>query len=137
MLNNHSLRPSQSFSVSDKSTGPYLQLVALALSWPCMQHLAKKWPSMSHLPSSKTVSHFHLPLKNVRAKVGTKHPWVVGIQFCSNEGPCLFPRGDHKIGKIHQWNLKIVPISTRLNTKYPWVKGIQVYSNEGPISMGK
>ena len=32
LLNNHSLRPSQSFSFLDKSTGPYLPFVVLALS---------------------------------------------------------------------------------------------------------
>ena len=31
-----------------------------------------------------------------------KHPWVKGIQVCSNEGPHLFPRGDnYEIAKIH------------------------------------
>ena len=35
MLKNHSLRPSQSFSFLDKSTGPYLPFVALALSKIC------------------------------------------------------------------------------------------------------
>ena len=27
-------------------------------------------------------------------KLVTKHPWVKGIQICSNEGPCPFLRGD-------------------------------------------
>ena len=35
-------------------------------------------------------------------KLGTKHPWVKGIQVCSNEGPRPFPRGDnYEIVKIH------------------------------------
>ena len=93
----------------------------------------------------------------ISTKLGTKHPWVKGIQVCSNEGPLPFPRGDtcnyeevngsamlfikgdiHKIAKIHWRNLKIFssrttgPISTKLGTKHPWVKGIQNYLNEGP-----
>ena len=36
----------------------------------------------------------------ISAKLGTKHPWVMGIQGCSNhlnnlEGPRPFPRGDN------------------------------------------
>ena len=30
----------------------------------------------------------------ILTKLGTKHPWVKGIQVCSNEGPRPFPRGD-------------------------------------------
>ena len=38
----------------------------------------------------------------ISTKLGTKHPWVKGIQVCSNEGPCLFPRGNnYKIAKRH------------------------------------
>ena len=37
----------------------------------------------------------------ISTKLGTKHPWVKGIQVCSNEGPYPFPRGDnYKIAKI-------------------------------------
>ena len=62
----------------------------------------------------------------------TMHPWVKGIQVCSNEGPRPFPRGDdYKLAKIHWRNLKIVisrttePISTKLGTKHPWERGIK------------
>ena len=75
-------------------------------------------------------------------KHGTKHSWVIvvkGIQVCSNEGPCPFPRGDNfEIAKIHWQNLKIFfsrttwPISIENGIKHPWVKGIQICSNEGP-----
>ena len=35
------------------------------------------------------------------------HPWVKGIQICSNEGPLPFPRGDnYEIAKIHWQNFK-------------------------------
>ena len=72
-------------------------------------------------------------------KLGTKHPWVKGIQVCLNEGLRPFPRGDNnKKAKIHL-NLKNLlffrttwSISTKLCTMHPWVKGIQVCSNEGP-----
>ena len=71
-------------------------------------------------------------------KLGTKHPWVKGIQICSNGGPRPFPRGDYYvIVKIHWGNLKMFfsrttkPISTKLCTKHSWVMGIQVCSNEG------
>ena len=80
----------------------------------------------------------NLVTEPISTKLGTKHPCVKGIQFCSNEGTRHFPRGDnYKIVKMHLQNLKIVfsrttrPISTKLGTKHPWVKGIQVYSNEG------
>ena len=29
------------------------------------------------------------------SNLSTKHPWVKGIQFCSEEGPCPFLRGDN------------------------------------------
>ena len=63
----------------------------------------------------------------------------MGIQVCSKEGPCPFPRGNnYKIAKIHRQNLKIFfsrttrPISFKLETKHVWVMGVQVCSNEGP-----
>ena len=38
----------------------------------------------------------------IQTKLGTKYPWVKGIQVCSNEGPHPFPREDnHEIAKIH------------------------------------
>ena len=64
-----------------------------------------------------------------------------GIQVCSNEAPCPFPRGDnYKNNEKTLTKLKIFfsrttePISTKLGTKHPWVKGIQVCSNEEPIN---
>ena len=69
----------------------------------------------------------------------TKHPWAKGSQFCSNEGPCRFPRGDnYEISENALTKFKIVfsrtagPISTKLSTKYLLVKGIQVCTSEGP-----
>ena len=45
-------------------------------------------------------SHFDLS-----TKLGTKHPWVKGIQVCSNEGPRPIPRRDnYEIAKIH-WSI--------------------------------
>ena len=75
----------------------------------------------------------------ISSTLGTKHPWVKGIQVCSNEGSCPFPRVDnYEIVKIHLRNLKIFfskttwPISTKLGTMYPWVMRTQVCWNEGP-----
>ena len=89
-----------------------------------------------HLPSLK-ISFFRTT-GPVSTKLGTKHPWVKGIQVCSNEGPSPFPRGDnYQIAKIHWQILKIYssrtagPISTKLGIIHPWVRGIQVCSNEG------
>ena len=72
-------------------------------------------------------------------KLGTKHPWMKGIQVCSNEGPRLFPRGDnYEIVKIHWRNWKNLLLQNHwanLNQtwhKASWVKGIQVCSNEEP-----
>ena len=41
----------------------------------------------------------------ISTKLGTKHPWVMGIQVCLNERLCPFPRGDdYEITKIHRRN---------------------------------
>ena len=67
-----------------------------------------------------------------------------GIQFCSNEGPRTFPRGDnYEIAKIHWQIFKIFfsrttgPIWTNLGTNHPCVKGILDNSNEGPLLFPK
>ena len=62
-------------------------------------------------------------------QIGTKHPWVKGIQVSSNENK-------NEIAKIHWRTLKIFfsrttnPISTKQGTKRYWDKGMQVWSNE-------
>ena len=51
----------------------------------------------------------------ISTKFGTKHPWVMRTQVCSNEGPCIFPRGDsYQIVKIHWRNLKILLLQNHL-----------------------
>ena len=54
---------------------------------------------------SVNFSFFRLLLKSRKAnfnQIGTMHPWVKGIQVCSNEGPFPFPKADNcKIAKIH------------------------------------
>jgi hypothetical protein len=41
------------------------------------------------------------PLGINSIKLGTNHPWVKGIQVCSNKGPGLLQRGDnHKNVKL-------------------------------------
>jgi hypothetical protein len=64
-------------------------------------------------------------------KLGTNHPWVNGIQGCTNKGPGPIQRGDnHKNVKSELGHLKIFfsrttgPILTRLGTNHSWVKGI-------------
>jgi hypothetical protein len=71
-------------------------------------------------------------------KLGTSHPWMKGIEVCTNKGPGPFQRGDNKKNVEIGWDhLKIFfsrttwPILTRLGTNYPWVKVIQVCSKEG------
>ena len=80
----------------------------------------------------------------ISTKIGTKHPWLNGIQVCSNKGPCSFSRGDnYKMLKIHWQNLKIIfsrtteLISTKLGTKHPWMNGVQICSYEGPFSFSR
>ena len=73
----------------------------------------------------------------ISAKLGTKHPWVKGIQVCSNERLFFFRMGVNCKNILK--NFKNVfsrttgPISPKLGTKYLLEKGIWVCSNEGPI----
>ena len=51
----------------------------------------------------------------ISTKLGTKYSWVKGIQVCSNEGPCPYPRGDnYKTTKIHWRNSLVVRLSACL-----------------------
>jgi hypothetical protein len=39
--------------------------------------------------------------KPISTKLGTNHPWVKEILYCTNKGPCPLQRGDnHKNAKI-------------------------------------
>ena len=76
----------------------------------------------------------------ISTKLGTKNTWVKGIQICSIDIPCQFPRGDNnEIAKIHQRLLKIFfsrtlgPISTKVGTKHLWVMGIQSFQVKVPV----
>ena len=60
-------------------------------------------------------------------------PLMKGIQVCSNEGPCSFPRGDnYEIVKFKNlllhWTTE--PFSIKHGTKHPWMKGIQICTYE-------
>ena len=75
--------------------------------------------------------------KPILTKLGTKHPWVKGIQVCAKEGLHPFPRGDnHEIGKIHWQILKIFfsrtsgPILTEFVKKHPLLKETQGFTNK-------
>ena len=101
--------------------------------------ITKYWKSLTNL---KIV--FSRTTGLISTKFSTKHPWVKGIQVCSNEGPHPFPRGDNcEIVKIHWQYLKIFfsrttePFSTKLGTKHPWMNGFQICSNEGPCSFSR
>ena len=85
----------------------------------------------SSVRSSVNFSHFHLT-----TKLGTKYPWVKGIQVCSNKEPRPSQRGGNReIIKMNWQLLKIffsrttLLISTKLGTEQ--VMWIQVPSNEG------
>jgi hypothetical protein len=77
----------------------------------------------------------------ILTRLGRNHPWVKGIQICSNEGDNPSPRGySSERVKIHWKILRIFfsrtsgPNSIKLSTTYSWVKGIQVFSNKAPGS---
>ena len=55
-------------------------------------------------------SRFTAPIST---KLGTMHPWVVGIHVCSNDGPRPFSRGDNYEKAIKHWrNLKLFSSTT-------------------------
>ena len=68
-----------------------------------------------------------------------KHSWMKGIQVCSNDVPCPFPRGDnYEILKIH-WRIKKSSSPETSGLFQPnlaqcilgwW--GLKFFSNEGP-----
>ena len=70
----------------------------------------------------------------ISTKLGTKHPWLKGIQDRSKVGPRPFPRGDnYEIAKIH-WrnNLKIFFSRTTepISTKFLQMKGLALFQGE-------
>ena len=72
-------------------------------------------------------------------KLGTHHPWVKGLQVCSNEGPGPLQRGDnHENAKIGWCHLKIFfsrttgPGKLKFIWKLPDIVEIQVCSNHDP-----
>ena len=60
----------------------------------------------------------------ISTKLGTKHPWVMRTEVCSNEGLCPFPRGDnYKLVKIHWQNFKHLLLKNHLaNFNQTWHK---------------
>ena len=62
----------------------------------------------------------------VSSKLGEMHPFGVGIQVCSNEGPrVLWGEGiNNKLAKKILSSRFTLPISTKLDTKRPCVKAI-------------
>ena len=80
--------------------------------------------------------HFHLLLQNSWAnfKLGTKHPWINGIQVYSNERPRRSTKGDnYEIVEIHWRNfVSSPPDSQGVNFNQTWHK---VSSGEGDSSL--
>ena len=73
----------------------------------------------------------------ISTKFGTKHPWVDGIQICTNKGHHPSSRGiNSKIIKIYGEYLKIFyfsitgTVSTKPGIKHPWVKEIQIFKKK-------
>jgi hypothetical protein len=69
----------------------------------------------------------------ILTRLGTNHPWLMGIQFFSKEGDSPFPRGDNSERvKIHCKFLRIFfsrtsrPKSIKLGTNYALVERIQI-----------
>ena len=67
--------------------------------------------------------------EQISTKLGTKRPWVYGIQICTNEGPHTSSRGDNnKMIKIYGEYLTIFYfrtswiVSTIIGIKYPWIE---------------
>jgi hypothetical protein len=62
---------------------------------------------------------------------------VIGIQVCSNKGPCPLLRGDNHKNVAMGWGLlkffsrTTGPILIRLGTNHPWARWIKVCSKEG------
>ena len=70
------------------------------------------WPSVCLSICLKTFSIFFFFSRTTgpfSTLLGTKHPWVVWIQVCSNKGPGPFPRKDNinEIARICWQNLNI------------------------------
>ena len=86
-------------------------------------------------------SHFRFIIQNERTnfiQTWHKHPWVNGIQVCSNEGLCRFPRGAYytlpKMQIISSRTTKQISTKRTCSTNHPLEKKIQVYSNKGSSS---
>ena len=61
----------------------------------------------------------------ISTKRSRNRPWVMGIQFCSNEGSCPFLRGDNNKNAENistNFSRSIESISTKHGTKHAWVK---------------
>ena len=48
---------------------------------------------MYEIVNKKKIDEIKKSTEPISTKLGTKHPWLKGIQVCSNKGPCPFPRG--------------------------------------------
>ena len=55
------------------------------------------------VPEKKNLKNFFSGTTGpISTKLGTNHPWEMGIQVCSKDGTGPFPRGDnYEMAKIH------------------------------------
>ena len=131
------------FLMPDFTVKPFLAHLSWKLKWAFLIACCPSSVRLSVCPFVCKLYTFSSssqePIGQFQPKLGTKHPYVMGIQVCSNEVPRPFPRGDNnEIAKMHWWTLKIFvlrttgPISPKLGTKHTWVMAKNVFSNERP-----
>ena len=110
----------------EKSTEPHFQtnLTQVSNSGQILSLVHRRCRQRCHRKPFIFSSSSPEPLE-ISTRLGTKHPWVKGIQFYSGEGPSPISKGDNSdIVKIHRRLLKFFsrttgPKSTKLATKHP------------------
>ena len=66
---------------------------------------SKEHPSRVHA----TCRIFFRTTGPIWTKLGTKHPWVTGIEVCLHKGPCIFSKGsNYEIGKFENLRNRLV-----------------------------
>ena len=85
---------------------------------------------LSKCPSKSFQNYLSRTTGPISSKLHTEHPWVKGIKFLSNEGPCPFSKGRLKqqIEILKIFSRTAGPISTKQDTNYSWLNGIQICS---------
>ena len=98
------------------------------------------WSNFVRCPSSLSSSstfHIFISFSWTRGPISTKHPWVRGIQICSNEGPHPFPRGDTKFSESTLTKFKNLLQNHWANVNQSWhnaslgKRDLRFFLNEG------